>query len=78
MEVPSKAHEGWQDIVTGRKTFELRFLAAKIMLGRLVRGVHDNPTPQNIASSIDLLYNLFAQNSNSITVQADIKTIFGK
>jgi len=78
MEVPSKGHEGWQDIVTGRKTFELRFLAAKIMLGRLVRGVHDNPTPQNIASSIDLLYNLFAQNSNSITVQADIKTIFGK
>ena len=48
MEVPSKSHEGWQDIVTGKKTFELRFLAAKIMLGRLVRGVHDNPTPQNI------------------------------
>ena len=78
MEVPSKSHEGWQDIVTGKKTFELRFLAAKIMLGRLVRGVHDNPTPQNIDLSIDLLYNLFAQNSNSITVQADIKTIFGK
>lgn len=78
MEVPSKSHEGWQDIVTGKKTFELRFLAAQIMLGRLVRGVHDNPTPQNIDSSIDLLYNLFAQNSNSITVQADIKTIFGK
>lgn len=78
MEVPSKSHEGWQDIVTGKKTFELRFLAAKIMLGRLVRGVHDNPTPQNIASSVDLLHNLFAQNSNSITVQADIKAIFGE
>ena len=78
MEVPSRSHEGWRDIVTGKKTFELKFLAAKIMLGRLVRGVHDNPTPQNIASSIDQLYNLFVQNSNSQTVQDDIKTIFGK
>lgn len=78
MEVPSKSHEGWQDIVTGKKTFELKFLAAKIMLGRLVRGVHDNPTPQNIAYSIELLHTLFAQNSNSLTVQADIETIFGK
>ena len=78
MEVPSKSHAGWHDIITGKKTFELKFLAAKIMLGRLVRGVHDNPTPQNIASSIDQLYNLFVQNANSQTVQDDVKTIFGK
>ena len=78
MEVQIKSHAGWQDIITGKKTFELKFLAAKIMLGRLVRGVHDNPTPQNIASSIDQLYNLFVQNANSQTVQDDVKTIFGK
>ena len=78
MDVPSKSHEGWHDIITGKKTFELRFLAAKIMLGRLLRGVHDDPTPQNISSSIDLLHNLFAQNTKSKTVQDDIKTIFGQ
>ncbi len=78
MDVPSKNHEGWYDIITGKRTFELKFLAAKIMLGRLLRGVHDNPTPQNISTSIDQLYNLFAQNTNSRTVQDDIKTIFGK
>ena len=78
MEVPSRSHEGWRDIVTGKKTFELKFLAAKIMLGRLVRGVHDDPTPQNITTSIDQIYNLFAQNTYSQTVKDDIKTIFGK
>lgn len=78
MEVPSKSHAGWQDLITGKKTFEIKFLAAKIMLGRLVRGVKDNPTPQNISSSIDQLYNLFVQNANAQTVQDDLKTIFGK
>ncbi len=39
MDVPSKSNKAWQDIVTGKKTYQLKFLAAKILLGRLTRSV---------------------------------------
>jgi hypothetical protein len=77
MDVPSKTHKGWQDVVTGNKAFQLKFLAAKILLGRLTRAVKDNPSPDNIKTSIEQLYNIFAQNAHIPSVQDDLKTIFG-
>jgi hypothetical protein len=77
MDVPSKTHKGWQDVVTGKKTFQLKFLAAKILLGRLTRSVKDNPTPDNVKASIDQLHDIFAQNVHIPSVQDDLKTIFG-
>jgi hypothetical protein len=55
----------------------LKFLAAKILLGRLTRAVKDNPSPDNIKTSIDQLHDIFAQNAHIPSVQNDLKTIFG-
>jgi hypothetical protein len=77
MDVPVKTKPQWADIVTGKKTYELKFLAAKIMLGRLVRTIGATPTPANIREGVDQLHALFDKNSASPSVQLDLKTIFG-
>jgi hypothetical protein len=77
MDVPSKSNKMWHDIVTEKKTFQLKFLAAKILLGRLTRAVKENPAPGNIATSIDQIHALFTSNANMPSVQDDLKTIFG-
>ncbi|EFL52250.1 hypothetical protein DesfrDRAFT_1070 [Solidesulfovibrio fructosivorans JJ]] len=77
MEVPSKSNKTWHDIVTGKKVFQLKFLAAKILLGRLTRSAKDDPSPGNINTCIDQLYDIFVNNKNMPSVQDDLKTIFG-
>lgn len=77
MDVPLKTKPQWADIVTGKKTYDLKFLAAKILLGRLVRSVSSSPTPASIRDGVDQLHALFEKNSASPSVQTDLKTIFG-
>jgi hypothetical protein len=77
MNVPPKTKPQWADIVTGKKTYTLKFLAAKIFLSRVVRDVSANPTPAKIREGVDQLHVLFEKNSASPTVQDDLKTIFG-
>jgi len=77
MDLPSKSNKTWQDIVTGKKTFQLKFLAAKILLGRLTRTVKEDPSPNTIGNSVDQIYALFSSNLNMPSVQDDLKTIFG-
>ncbi|SHO42697.1 hypothetical protein [Desulfopila aestuarii] len=77
MDVPPKNKPQWKDIVTGKKTYELKFLAAKIFLGRAVRTVSADPSPANINDAINNLHALFEKNSAAPTVQTDLKTIFG-
>lgn len=77
MDVPSKSNKAWQDIVTGKKTYQLKFLAAKILLGRLTRAVKEDSSQENINASVDQLYAIFANNVNMPSVQDDLKTIFG-
>lgn len=77
MDVPNISHKGWQDVVTGKKTYALKFLAAKIMLGRLTRSIKDNPSPDNVKAGVEQLHNLLAQNAHVPSVQDDLKTIFG-
>ena len=77
MSLPDKSRKEWSDIVTGKKTFTLKFLAAKILLGRLTRSVSEDPSAGNIKASIDQLYDVFAKNVHIPSVQEDLKTIFG-
>ena len=77
MDLPSKSNKTWQDIVTGKKTFQLKFLAAKILLGRLTRNVKEDPSPNTISNSVDQIYALLSSNLNMPSVQDDLKTIFG-
>lgn len=77
MNVPPKSKPQWTDIVTGKKTYELKFLAAKILLGRLVRTIGADPTPAKVSEGVDQLHALFEKNSAGPSVQDDLKTIFG-
>ncbi len=77
MNVPPKNHARWADIVTGKKAYELKFLAAKIMLGRVVRNVSAAPTPENIREAVDQLHAIYEKNASSPSVQEDLQTIFG-
>ncbi|MBU0961244.1 MAG: hypothetical protein KKD01_01865 [Proteobacteria bacterium] len=77
MNVPPKTNPQWANIVTGKKTYTLKFLAAKIFLSRMVRTVSADPTPAKVQEGVDQLHVLFEKNSTSPTVQDDLKTIFG-
>lgn len=77
MDVPAKSHKTWADVVTGKKNYELKFLAAKILLGRVVRSVEKNPSAENINAAIDQLRNVYVKNADIAAVQDDLKTIFG-
>ncbi|GFK94478.1 hypothetical protein NNJEOMEG_02323 [Fundidesulfovibrio magnetotacticus] len=77
MSLPAKSSKQWQDVVTGKKAYELKFLAAKILLGRLTRSLSENPSPDNVKAGIDQLYDVYAKNSHIPSVQDDLKTIFG-
>ncbi len=77
MSIPGKDKAQWADIVTGKKTYDLKFLAAKILLGRVVRSVSADPKPQNVRGAVDQLHALYEKNAASPSVQADMKTIFG-
>jgi len=77
MSVPAMTHPRWAEIVTGKKTFELKFLAAKIMLGRVIRSVSADPTPQNIKEAAEHLQSIYVKNESNPAVKEDLKTIFG-
>jgi len=77
MSVPAKSHPGWMEIVTGKKTCELKFLAAKIMLAHVVRTVNAANTSENIRGAINKLYILYKNNESNPAVQDDLKQIFG-
>lgn len=77
MNVPAKTNRQWAEIVTGRKTYELKFLAAKIMLGRLLRSVGPSGSPESIRDAVDQLHAIYEKNAASPSAQEDLKTIFG-
>ncbi|MBM9615172.1 hypothetical protein JWJ90_12870 [Desulfobulbus rhabdoformis] len=77
MSVPPKNNPIWADIVTGRKTFTLKFLAAKILLGRVVRTVSASPTAANVNDAVAQLHAVYEKNAGSPSVKEDLKVIFG-
>jgi hypothetical protein len=78
MHIPQQTDPLWADIVTGRKRFALKFLAAKILLGRVMRTVTAVPSSENIRDAVAQLHGIYAKNATSPSVQEDIKTIFGQ
>jgi hypothetical protein len=77
MDVPSKTSKVWEDLVTGRKVCPLKFLAAKILLGRLTRAVVADSSPENIRTCANQVHAIYANNLNMPSVQDDLKTICG-
>lgn len=77
MNVPSAENVVWTDIVTGKVKYPLEFLAAKIMLGRLILKVKNDPSGSMAVKCSQDLHNLYAQNADLPCVQRDLQKIFG-
>ncbi|GAB7079822.1 hypothetical protein [Megalodesulfovibrio paquesii] len=77
MSIPNKSNKGWADIVSGRTKHQLKFLAAKVLLGRLVHAAQENPSPAVISAGVEQLHELYSKNAHMPSVQEDMKTIFG-
>ncbi len=78
MDVPGKTSKVWEDLVTGKRVYALKFLAAKILLGRLTRAVADDPSPENVKTCAAQVHAIFANNMNMPSVQDDLKSICGE
>lgn len=78
MDMPDKDDPIWEDLVTGKKACPLRFLAAKILLGRLTRSVAGDRSPENIQASAEALHDMFANNLATPSAKADLLAIRGQ
>ncbi|WP_027723304.1 hypothetical protein [Maridesulfovibrio zosterae] len=76
MDVPPKNNPKWKDIVTGKKTCTLKFLAAKILLARLIRNVTADNSPGNVTAAVNELHAMFTSNAGKPAVEEDLKTLF--
>ena len=76
MGVPPKSNPRWAEIVTGKKTYTLKFLAAKILLGRLVRSVSADNSAANVSKAVDELHAIFTKNADSASAKEDLQTMF--
>lgn len=75
MDVPDVHNAIWERLVTGETTCVLRFLAARILLGRLVRCVSEDDSPDNVQLCAAQIHSIFANNVNAPSVQDDLKTL---
>ncbi|WP_029459484.1 hypothetical protein [Solidesulfovibrio alcoholivorans] len=75
MHLPDRNASIWNEIVTGKKTCQLKFLAAKILLGRLTRSVKEDGSEENITAGIDQLYALYANNRNMPSARDDLAAL---
>ncbi len=77
MGIPPKTDAGWEAIVTGQKTYTLKFLAAKILLGRLMRSVKADGSKGNISNAVSELHAIYTKNADNASAKEDLQTIFG-
>ncbi len=77
MSVPPSTNARWEEIVTGKKTYTLKFLAAKILLGRLMRNVQTDSSPANVSKAVKEIHALFTKNADNASAKEDLQNIFG-
>ena len=75
MDVPDENAAIWRRLVTGEQVCVLRFLAARILLGRLVRCVNEDNTLENVRQCAAQIHSIYANNSNTPSVQEDLRTL---
>jgi hypothetical protein len=78
MNMPSKSLSVWTEIVTGKTKLELKFIPAKILVGRFSHLLQDSHNSETIASCIEQLYTLYLNNTANPVAQQDIKTLLGQ
>lgn len=76
MEVPPNTDSRWEDVVTGRKRFPLKFLAAKILLGRWLRSLSADPSPERAIRAACELHAIYIKNTDNPSAREDLQTMF--
>lgn len=76
MDVPSTFHPVWRDIVRGRQNYQFEFLGARILQGTLRRRLAKDPALLEKCAAE--LREIYAQNADLPSAQADLKKIFGQ
>ncbi|WP_319780113.1 hypothetical protein [Maridesulfovibrio sp.] len=77
MGVPPSSNSRWKEIVTGKKTYTLKFLAAKILLGRLMRNVKADGSADNVSKAVAELHAIYTKNADNASAKEDLQTMFG-
>ena len=78
MVLPDKSHPAWQRLITNQHDYTFKFLATKMILGRLAIQYKYLPTEPMMDKAIEELYTFFEANKHLPFMQDDLKTIFGK
>ncbi len=73
MQVPPKENPVWSALVSGQKTVDLTFLAAKILLARLRLAAQKNPSA--VAGGAAELWELYTRNAQLPSAQKDIASL---
>lgn len=74
MSLPPAYHPVWANLVTGKIQHPLKFLAAKIMLGRLIRRTENDPSPENIRNCCEQIRGIYEKNQGLPHVTHDLET----
>ena len=78
MDVPPSSHPAWNEIVTGKTSYQFDFLAIKFLLGYLSLQVKRDPSPETIQRSAQEFHDIFVRNADLMSVQRDLTKIFGE
>lgn len=65
-------HPVWSGLLLGQRKGSPRFLAARILLARLVRDTHNDPSPETLDESIRRLHGIYARNRNMPCAREDL------
>jgi hypothetical protein len=77
MTIPLSSDSVWKDLLLKRKSFDFDFLALKMLLGRLIMDVEQDPSQDNLEKCAAQLYDLMAKNENLPSAKRDIQRILG-
>lgn len=73
--VPPITHSKWEEIVLGKRQYRFKFLAAKILMGRILVSTENDPSSKNVDRCVNEIYTLFFKNEK--VAQEDLIEIFG-
>jgi hypothetical protein len=77
MIVPDKGAREWSDLIEGKKTITLQFLAVRLLVGRLISTYRMHHSEQSKSQCVDELAKFFQKNINIPAAQTDLNNIFG-
>jgi len=75
LSVPSANDPIWTDIVSGKRTFQFDFVAAKILMGHLKVKIRHRNEPAVVQEGARELHDVFARNVQMPSVQRDLAKI---